>query len=182
MKVWLLTWRALGKQETFRQCRGLFTGILHMTSPRRKRGNFLRTVGKQANFQFIWTKALALPAWKHDSLRKLPKWTRTICLSRKAAPPTLTVCNLPQYTSKEPMEEAFCVWPGGGLWSQRMTEESSQGEALMRFQEVGCSEAPDASKAPRYPHSTPPPTPTTVTLEPRDLMKTSFRRSWSEKT
>lgn len=57
------------------------------------------------------------------------------------------------------MEEAFCVWPGGGLWSQRMTEESPQGEALMRFQEVGCSEAPDASKAPRYPHSTPhPPT------------------------
>lgn len=60
----------------------------------------------------------------------------------------LTVCSLPQYASKEPMEEAFCVWPGGGLWSPSMTEESPQGEALMRFQEVGCSEA---RKAPCYP-------------------------------
>lgn len=52
------------------------------------------------------------------------------------------------FLSTHPRNQTFSVWPGGELWSPSMTEEGPQGEALMRFQEVGCSEAPDAINAP----------------------------------
>ncbi|OBS66103.1 hypothetical protein A6R68_05355, partial [Neotoma lepida] len=107
-------------------------------------GNRTENYGKAGEVFIHKDKGFGLTRLETRPVVEIAKWTWTICLSMESSRVCaylLSVRNLPQYVSNEPLEEAFSVWPGGGPGLLWMTEEGPQGKALMSSQEVSCSEA-----------------------------------------